>query len=333
MRIRTVALLALAACNGGSASAPSSAAMAGSAASTSASSDSAAPGSAAPGSAAPSPSIPPVPLPAAAAAGLDLATAFAPGPGDLSALEGLRVPIKRASALIRAAGFDEQARVNEFQVAVGYDVDRDGKVDLVQIPQARAMQRVDWLIAVPEGGKLRELFTVTGNWDDIRVGRGTATLRFRATMTLGEEPRISWTLHRANGAWAPPIKSYMAVQTKIPRLQLPFRSFEARARATLRAAPAVDDSREPAPAAPNDQARPGWPDEPTAMLRGNAFATYAAGARGLVLASEGAWRYVALEPAARRLELPFEPVGAQDASPDGAWFCGWVAANELIEQR
>jgi hypothetical protein len=176
----------------------------------------------------------------AAAAGLDPGVAFAPTQDNIGPVEALverRVPLKSVSAMIRAARYNEKAIVHPFQATVASDLDRDGKVDLTEIPQARFGGRVDWVIGIPESGKLRKLFTVTGRWDGARIEGGTATLRFHATLKYDDEPRILWTLHYANGQWAPPIKSYTAVQGKIPPTRPPYRSFEARAGATLRATP------------------------------------------------------------------------------------------------
>ncbi len=281
----------------------------------------------------------------AAAAGLDLAVAFAPKPGDMASLQAfnaLEVPLKSVSAMIRAAGYDEKAVISHMHATVAYDLDRDGKPDLLQIPQVRFGGRIDWVIGIPEGGKLRELFTCAGNWADIQIERGAATLRFHGTMKLDGEPLILWTLYFANGTWAPPIKTYAAAQGKVPAVRPPYGSFEARARVTLRATPVVDDAPAPAPAAPTaasatasaDPNRPGWPDPPTTMLRGNVFAAFPAGARGILLASEGPWRYVAFEPSTRPIEAALtESVGSPDAGPQDAWHCGWVAAAELMEQR
>jgi hypothetical protein len=70
------------------------------------------------------------------------------------------------------------------------------------------------------------------------------------------------------------------------------------------------------------------------MLRGNVFVTYPPGARGIVLASEGAWRYVAFDPAVQPRESPTAEMAiATDAGPEDAWHCGWVAAAEIAEQR
>jgi hypothetical protein len=311
----------------------------GSATPGSAAPESAAPAGSAPaGSAAPAPapSVPAVTVPAAVA-GLDLGVAFAPTQENIGLVESLvarRVPTRSVSAMIRAARHDEKAIVHPFQATVATDLDRDGKVDLIEIPQARFGGRVDWVIGVPDRGKLKELFTVTGMWDGARIEDGKATLRFHATTKYDDEPRILWTLYYAGGAWAPPIKSFTAVQGKIPPTKPPYHSFEARSGATLRATPAIDDA--PAQAArapvPDDPKRPGYPDSPTRLLRGNVFVAYPPGARGLVLASEGTWRYVAFDPVTGPSETAVpQDVIPEDNGPKGAWHCGWVAAAQITE--
>ena len=133
---------------------------------------------------------------------------------------------------------------------------------------------------------------------------------WRALPEFRGEARFSTTLRFAKGAWEPPIKSYQAAQTKVPAPQLPYASFTTRGAATLRAAPVVDDKPNPS----GDDAGEESSDR-SATLRGNVVATYAAGARGTVLASEGTWRYLASIPRPGRARPASRTAWTRSRSP------------------
>jgi hypothetical protein len=159
-----------------------------------------------------------------------------------------------------------------------------------------------------------------GFWADVRVGRGAVTLRFQEVSPVGGNPVYSTTLHFANRAWAKPIRSQVAMQGKIPAVQPPYGRFTTRERAKLRAAPAIDDTSE-------------VPDgfDHTATMGGNVLAVYGAGARGLLLAREGAFRYVAFDAPIRPLETsPMDDGTNIDPSQYHAR-CGWISEGELVE--
>lgn len=278
--------------------------------------------------------------------GFDLAMICPPSGGDAKALAGLAVPIEQAKALIDTIPEDERPEPSAEDDGDGdpsndprltaYDVDRDGTVDLVAFPQIMYGPSNGWIVFAAAGGKLQRLFAISGDWADVRAAGGTAALRFEANVLGPGEARFSTTLRFANGAWEPPIKSYLASQTKVPAPRPPYASFTTRGATTLRAAPAVDDKPNPSvdDAGEEDEYR-------SATLRGNVVATYAAGARGTVLASEGEWRYVAFEPATRPSETSLshgmDAIESDDEEAERpanqlrseAWLCGWIAAAEI----
>lgn len=283
----------------------------------------------------------------ASASGLDVGMAFAPTKSSAAALAALAVPIERAKALIDTIPEDERGDTGADPNGDGdpdndprptaYDLDRDGTVDLVAFPQVMYGPSNGWLVHAAAGGKLQRLFAVSGGWADVRVERGAVALRFEARILAPGEPRFSTTLRFAKRAWDPPIKSYLAQQTKVPAPRPPYASFTTRGPARLRTAPAVDDTPNPS----GDDAAAEAIDH-TATLRGNVVATYGAGARGTLVASEGAWRYVAFDPATKPKETSLshgmdtvmesnEPESERPPNRllSDAWLCGWIAAAEI----
>jgi hypothetical protein len=294
--------------------------------------------------------------PGGSSSGLDVGIAFAPQQRGAAALEALAVPIEKAKALIdavpeeergdfgtssgdggRAGGGDSDSGDSaDHRRPLAYDLDRDGNIDLLAFPQVMYGPSAGWVVHAVEHGVPRRLFGISGDWADVRVDKGAVALRFEASILAPGEARFSTTLRFAKGAWDPPIKSYAAMQGKIPAPHPPYASFTTRGPAVLRATPEVNDKPNPSEPDPADESL-----EHTTTLRGNVLATYPAGARGTIVASEGAWRYVAFDPATRPTETTLshgmDEVGDGDDGPDTApntllsraWLCGWIAAAEI----
>src|SRR5689334_12048966 len=307
MRVPALAALALAAACSSKSSSPSGSAPAGSAA---AGSDTAAGGAAAgsaaagsvaaglaalgfdtgstaAGSAAPSATSG---LPAS----LDLGIALAPqerGDAAQAALATVVAPLAKVMPALRAAGYAALAREAPGQRPAAYDLDRDGSVDLVVLPMSQRRLGNDysgWFVATLTDGTLGLPFMNMGMWADVRVAKGTATLRFLQAFPAGGIPIVSSTFHFANHTWARPVRSQIAVQTQIPEVKPPYARFTVSASATLRTAPVVDDASDHMPDIDFSE-----------TLRGNVIATYPAGAHGLVLARHGEFRYVGFDPESR----------------------------------
>lgn len=280
----------------------------------------------------------------------DLGIALAPENRGAGALAKLAVPLERAAPLLAKLGPGESTGDTSLDgdddpsndpQTTAYDLDRNGSVDLIAIPRVMYGPSNGWVVYAPKHGELELVFSISGDWADARVDGGAVTLRFQANLLGPGEARFSTTLRFANGAWDPPIKSYAAAQGKIPKARPPYARFATRGPATLRATPAVDDK-------PRADDEGGDSYEQTTTLRGNVIATYAAaGARGLVLASEGDWHYVGFDPATppkatslshgmdpEELETDVETYADREAPTEliaKAWLCGWVRAGELAE--
>jgi hypothetical protein len=301
---------------------------------------------------------------AGGAGGLDVGVAFAPSERGAAALTALAVPLEKARSLIDTVPEDERGDYGRSGGAgsgegngeagdeatgegggepgdakpAAYDLDRDGAVDLVVFPEVMYGPSQGWLAYAAEGGKLRKLFGISGDWADVRVEAGAVTLRFQANALAPGEAVFSTTIRYANRAWDPPIKSYASAQGKIPTPRPPYGSFTTRRPTVLRARPEVDDKAKPKT---EDGEEPDEEFGGTATLRGNVLASYGPGARGTVLATEGAWRYVAFDPAIKPAETSLAhgmddtaPVeGAPEAAPrslqSDAWLCGWAATADL----
>jgi hypothetical protein len=264
--------------------------------------------------------------------------AFAPEQRQ-APLASYQVPTAKAVDLIKLVPEDKRGDAMEevLKTAKAYDFDADGTVDLVAFPEIMFGPSNGFVVYVRDGAKARHILSTSGDWAAAVQTAYAVAVRFEANVLAPGEARFSQTLvyERASKSWRPVIKSYAAVQGKTPEPKL-LTPFVTAGPATLRATPSVDD-------------RPSHRDEDmdrSAVLRGNALATYAAGARGVVLAEEGEWRYVAFDPATRpgatslhhgmdhepeqpsELEAPpVEPAANQLTTK--TWLCGWVRATEI----
>jgi hypothetical protein len=245
-------------------------------------------------------------------------------------------PLAKAEALIQTIpaetreGFDAKE-------AKAYDIDADGTVDLVAIPQVMFGPSDGFVVYVRDGAKAKHVLSTSGTWHAAVQTPSAVALRFQANILADGEARFSQTItyDRAARAWRPLVKSYAAMQGKTPA---PTRlvAFATRGEATLRATPAIDDK----PMRTQGMER-------STTLRGNAVAKYGAAARGFVLAEEGEWRYVAFDPATRPTATslghgmdhePEQPSELEAPPPEEekpnqlktkTWLCGWVRAAEI----
>jgi hypothetical protein len=281
---------------------------------------------------------------ATVAAAADLGFVLAPQRRGGAALAALAVPIERAQRLLETLSPDDRSGDSEMAGDDGddsprvtaYDLDRNGTVDLVAIPRVMYGPSNGWVVYAANGGELELVFSISGGWADARVEAGAVSLRFEANLLAPGEARFSTMLRFANGRWDRPVKSYVAAQGKVPAARPPYARFSTKGPATLRATPAIRDEPQSDEASNYEQ---------TSTLRGNVLAIYAAGARGLVLASQGDWHYVGFDPATRPKETslshgmdPEEVATDVETYADreaptqqvsSAWLCGWVRAAEL----
>jgi hypothetical protein len=249
-------------------------------------------------------------------------------PGMAGSIDKFAIPSERAATLIATLGPDVH-RGDEGGKTEAFDFDGDGKADLVQFSEVMFGPSDGWNVFVRQGDQLVQAFGISGAWADARDGGSAVAVRFEANLLGPGEARFSTMLRydRGSHAWSPALKAYGAVQGKVPTVGevasklVPFQTVGA---AALRSDPVVDDAPKPQP---DDTT--GDDFGKTATLHGNVLATYTATAKGIVLASEGEWRYVAFDPAAAK---PTATSLAHGMDMDGvgtSWLCGWVKATEI----
>ena len=211
-----------------------------------------------------------------------------------------------------------------------WDFDGDKVDDLAAVGVVMYGPSQGWNVSIRDGTKMTEAFAISGDWADAREQGGLVAMRFEANTLAPGEPRFSVLVRydRADKKFLPQVRAYVASQTKVPAVGGPFATFTTLGPATLRAAPAIDD----APIDP-DNYSDDW--NRSATLRGNVVATYAANARGLVLASDGDWRYVAFDFAIRPEQTSLAHgmdtgAGSEDQKlTSDTWLCGWIKASEI----
>ncbi|MBX3154806.1 MAG: hypothetical protein KF773_02315 [Deltaproteobacteria bacterium] len=209
-----------------------------------------------------------------------------------------------------------------------YDLDGDGVVDLKLVSRVMYGPSQGWEVSIRRGKEYAQVFATSGGWGDERDDGSHVLLRYATSILAPGEAEFSTLLRydRATKSWGAPVKAYMAQQTKAPAIKAPYAPFTTAVVAELRATPEVDD----APAKnPDDLEDGGF--STTATLRGNLLATYNAGARGLVLAAQGEWRYVAFDPATppKESSLAHGMNHVEEGHPSDAWQVGWVKASEV----
>ena len=202
-----------------------------------------------------------------------------------------------------------------------YDLDADGRPDLVTFSQVMYGPSQGQIVYVRDGDELKEAFAVSGDWKDLRADARGVTLRFEANILAEGEARFALTLHydRRAQRWQPLLRTYHAVQGKVPRAAKSVEVVELPAVALLRTTP----EREPKPAKPAAD-----PFDVTRVLEGNVAARLPAGAKGLVLARSGSFRFFVLAPASAPSESALghgmNRLAAEGEAPPPTWQCGWI---------
>lgn len=254
------------------------------------------------------------------------------------------VPLDKAAALIKALPVNEEHPIesrDQPDRQHAYDFDGDGQPDMVTFGETMFGPSEGTLAFLRKGAALEPtpVIATSGAWVDARETPDAVAMRIETLIIAPGEARYSQTIayNKKTHAWSAVIQSYGAMQGKVGAAGAAFTAFETVGPATLRAAPAVDD----APVKQEiDEVGGGIP--PTTTLRGNVLATYEGKARGVIVASEGDWRYVAFDPATRPKETslqhgmnhgPMPAEGAPEPPPNqlttNTWLLGWVKAAEI----
>lgn len=248
-------------------------------------------------------------------------------PGSAGAIDKYEVPAAKASALIASLGPDVH-RGDEGGTTKAYDFDADGTPDMVAFSEVMFGPSDGWNVFVRKGAALEQAFGISGAWADARDGGPSVAVRFQANVLAPGEARFSATLRydRATKAWAPELKAYGATKGKLPAAgtALGLTPFTTAGTAVLRSDPVVNDTPRPS----DESGVPEEDYEKTMTLRGNVLASYAAGAKGVVVATEGEWKYVAFDPSVAPKETSLHH-GMDEGGLGSAWLCGWVKAAEI----
>jgi hypothetical protein len=253
----------------------------------------------------------------------DLGIVLAPQNGTLKVFEAYRTKATKAGEPLGGEGPPP--------MNTAYDFDRDGVDDLTSTGQVMYGPSQGWVVELRDGTKLAEAFAMSGEWADASEIGDEIAIRFQSYTLAPGEARYSVLVRydRKARAFRPLVKAYVASQTTVPVVRGPFATFHTSGAATLRATPAIDDT----PAPSSDESEDSW--NRTTTLRGNVVATYQANARGLVLAADGEWRYVAFDFATRPEQTSLghgqDVTGGHEPNKltSDAWLCGWIRASEI----
>lgn len=248
----------------------------------------------------------------------------------------------RIRALLERLENDEDAMPPEGD-PITVDLDADGAIDLLLMQHTFFGPSSGYSVYTSSDDGFRLEFAYPGMFVTNERAGDYVVLRYEVMILAEGEPVIQHALFYSTEAkrWVEGTALYYASQTQLPdAIADEPQSFELATAGTLRTAPTVDDT----PIERDEYGEPILPEGQyefpgTFTLRGNAVATYDAGARGVVVAERGSWAFVAMRPDSKAtanslvhgMDITYdEATDTTGSEPQrSASFCGWIETSAL----
>jgi len=210
-------------------------------------------------------------------------------------------------------GFDEKAVVIDF--------DQNQTPDLVCIPQVHFGPSIGYEVFALKGKSWQSIFDYSGSFEGFEKSDSQIIIRYLVTIIEPSETEIllSVVLEKKESKWVLKhyLKQYYASQTQKPaKFLTEFTPFSTKASTILRTHPHIKDKGSSGHSVMISA-------EQTKTIVGNQVAIMNSGSKGLVLAKEKGWSFVAFVPNTKVSKTSLEH-GMDMDSKEKPYLCGWI---------